>query len=43
MSSKEIDQIIKNDFDKLWKDLWIHTETINFRIKKKRNVLFVVK
>lgn len=34
MSSKEIDQIIKNDFDKLWKDLWIHTETINFRIKK---------
>ena len=34
MSSTEIERICNNDFDTLWNDLWIHTETINYRIKK---------
>jgi len=33
-SKKELDDINKYDFDILWKNLWIHTETINPRIKK---------
>ena len=34
MSKEEIDRINKYSFDTLWNKLWIHTETINFRIKK---------
>lgn len=34
MSSTEIERICNKDFDTLWNDLWIHTETINYRIKK---------
>ena len=34
MSIDEIERIKTNDFDILWKELWIHTETINYRIKK---------
>tara|TARA_B100000214_G_C23912158_1_gene601852 strand:+ start:424 stop:1257 length:834 start_codon:yes stop_codon:yes gene_type:complete len=33
-SKKELDSINKYDFDTLWKNLWIHTETINPRIKR---------
>ena len=33
-SKKELEDINKYDFDTLWKNLWIHTETINPRIKK---------
>lgn len=34
MSSDEIERICNNDFDTLWNKLWIHTETINYRIKR---------
>ena len=37
MSSYEIKKINENDFDTLWNDLWIHTDTINYRIKKEYN------
>ena len=33
-SQKELDDINNFEFDELWKNLWIHTETINPRIKK---------
>lgn len=33
-SKDELDNLKKYDFDSLWKKLWIHTETINHRIKK---------
>ena len=33
-SKKELNDINKYDFDTLWKNLWIHTETINPRIKR---------
>jgi 8-oxo-dGTP pyrophosphatase MutT (NUDIX family) len=33
-SKTELDEIDKHDFDILWKKLWIHTETINPRIKR---------
>ena len=33
-SKKELDSIDNHDFDTLWKNLWIHTETINPRIKR---------
>ena len=33
-SKKELDDIDKYDFDTLWENLWIHTETINPRIKR---------
>tara|TARA_B110000879_G_C11079698_1_gene474255 strand:- start:136 stop:966 length:831 start_codon:yes stop_codon:yes gene_type:complete len=33
-SKKELGEIDKYDFDTLWKNLWIHTETINPRIKR---------
>ena len=33
-SKTELDEIDKHDFDILWKKLWIHTETINLRIKR---------
>lgn len=33
-SKKELGEIDKYDFDTLWKKLWIHTETINPRIKR---------
>lgn len=33
-SKKELDNINKYDFDVLWNNLWIHTETINPRIKR---------
>ena len=33
-SKKELVEIDKYDFDTLWKKLWIHTETINPRIKR---------
>lgn len=34
MSTTEIERLCNKDFDTLWNDLWIHTETINYRIKK---------
>jgi len=33
-SNDELEKIKKYDFDSLWSKLWIHTETINQRIKK---------
>lgn len=33
-SNDELEKIKKYDFDLLWSKLWIHTETINQRIKK---------
>ena len=33
-SKEELDNIDNYEFDELWKKLWIHTETINPRIKK---------
>ena len=33
-SRSELERIVKHDFDTLWKFLWIHTDTINHRIKK---------
>ena len=33
-SKKELNDINEYEFDVLWKNLWIHTETINPRIKK---------
>ena len=33
-SQLELNRLKEKDFDNLWKDLWIHTETINPRIKK---------
>ena len=33
-SESELENINKYTFDELWKNLWIHTETINPRIKK---------
>ena len=33
-SSEEKIKILQHSFDELWKDLWIHVETINPRIKK---------
>lgn len=33
-SKTELDEIDKHDFDVLWNKLWIHTETINPRIKR---------
>ena len=33
-SKEEIDNISKYTFDELWNKLWIHTETINQRIKR---------
>ena len=34
LSNNEKVKLVENDFDTLWKQLWIHTETINPRIKK---------
>lgn len=34
LSNNEKVRLVENDFDTLWKQLWIHTETINPRIKK---------
>ena len=34
LSNSEKTRLIENDFDTLWKHLWIHTETINPRIKR---------
>lgn len=34
LSNDEKSKLIENDFDTLWNELWIHTETINPRIKK---------
>ena len=34
ISNYEKEKLKINDFEKLWKDLWIHTETINNRIKR---------
>ena len=31
---KELKDIAEKDFDTLWQELWIHTETINPRIKR---------
>jgi len=33
-SQKELKDIVEKDFDTLWRELWIHTETINPRIKR---------
>ena len=33
-SENELKKINENDFDVLWKTLWIHTDTINNRIKR---------
>jgi 8-oxo-dGTP pyrophosphatase MutT (NUDIX family) len=33
-STEERKRILTNDFDTLWKRLWIHTETINPRVKR---------
>jgi len=33
----EKEYIINNEFDKLWNDLWINTETINNKIKREYN------
>lgn len=33
-SKAELDKVMNNNFDTLWKELWIHTETINNRVKK---------
>ena len=33
-SNNEKERILKNTFEELWKSLWIHTETINYKIKK---------
>ena len=45
LSNNEKVRLVENDFDTLWKQLWIHTETINPRIKKeyaksKENLIF---
>ncbi|MBG01385.1 MAG: hypothetical protein CL470_03860 [Acidimicrobiaceae bacterium] len=34
LSNNEKKKLVKEDFDTLWKDLWIHTETINQRVKR---------
>ena len=34
LSNNEKVRLVENDFDTLWNQLWIHTETINPRIKK---------
>ena len=34
LSNNEKQKLLKYDFDTLWENLWIHTETINQRIKK---------
>ena len=34
LSNNEKQLLIKNDFSSLWNNLWIHTDTINSRIKK---------
>ena len=34
LSNNEKIKLVENDFDTLWEQLWIHTETINPRIKK---------
>jgi len=34
LSNIEKSKLVETDFDILWKNLWIHTETINPRIKK---------
>ena len=34
ISNNEKELLIKNDFISLWNQLWIHTESINTRIKK---------
>ena len=36
-SDKELNNLIDNDFDKLWTDLWIDTSTINTRIRREYN------
>ena len=43
MTEKEKKRLLKNDFDTLWKELWIHTDTVNQRIQKeyqKSKVIF---
>tara|TARA_Y100000768_G_scaffold385649_1_gene372238 strand:- start:726 stop:1550 length:825 start_codon:yes stop_codon:yes gene_type:complete len=43
MTEKEKNRLLKNDFDTLWKELWIHTDTVNQRIQKeyqKSKVIF---
>ena len=37
-SVDEKQRIISNDFDELWKQLWIHTETINPRVKREYTI-----
>ena len=34
LSREELNRINKFNFDKLWNELWIHTDTINHRIRK---------
>jgi 8-oxo-dGTP pyrophosphatase MutT (NUDIX family) len=33
-TEKEKKEVISNDFDTLWRNLWIHTDTINKNVKK---------
>lgn len=37
-SVEEKQRILSNDFDELWKLLWIHTETINPRVKREYTI-----
>lgn len=34
MTQDEKARLLKNEFDTLWKELWIHTDSVNQRIKK---------
>ncbi len=36
-STDELKRLTNNEFDKLWRDLWIDTSTINTRIRKEYN------
>jgi 8-oxo-dGTP pyrophosphatase MutT (NUDIX family) len=37
-SIEEKQRLLENDFDTLWKQLWIHTETINPRVKREYTI-----
>jgi 8-oxo-dGTP pyrophosphatase MutT (NUDIX family) len=37
LSTDELKRLTNNEFDKLWRDLWIDTSTINTRIRKEYN------
>lgn len=37
LTTKEKNNLLTKDFNELWKQLWIHTETINKNIKKEYN------